>query len=366
MTGPASPARLIMTVDAVGGVWRYAMDLSRELTRAGFSIVFAGLGPKPSLALLEEAASIGTLHWLDTPLDWMATGPDDLSRLPDELARLVKQEKADLLHINLPSQAANLRVDLPVVTVSHSCPVTWFKAVRGEIPDDWRWHEDINRAGLQQSDAVVSPSASHANALISAYGERKISVVPNASTLPPRRYGKRDMVFAAGRWWDDGKNGAVLDAAAAASLWPVTLVGPTEGPNGESIAFAHAETRGSLSHQETMALMQEAGVFVSPSLYEPFGLAALEAARSGAAMILSDIPTYRELWSDAALFFDPRDPEALARAINRLTVDPALREKLGAEALERSRAFTVERQAAAMMVIYGQALARAGRRQAAE
>ena len=95
-----------------------------------------------------------------------------------------------------------MRVDLPVVTVSHSCPVTWFKAVRGEIPDDWRWHEDINRAGLQQSDAVVSPSASHANALISAYGERKISVVPNASTLPPRRYGKRDTVFAAGRWWE--------------------------------------------------------------------------------------------------------------------------------------------------------------------
>ena len=53
--------------------------------------------------------------------------------------------------------------------------------------------------------------------------------------------------------------------------------------------------------------MARAAIFVSSSVYEPFGLAVLEAAGSGAALVLSDIPTFRELWDEAALFAPPGD-----------------------------------------------------------
>ena len=78
--------------------------------------------------------------------------------------------------------------------------------------------------------------------------------------------------------------------------------------------------------------------------------AMLEASR--AALVLADIPTYRELWSQAALFFDPRDPDALASAIDRLAGDPDLRREMGDRALARSRIYSPHLQARAMAGIY--------------
>lgn len=101
--------------------------------------------------------------------------------------------------------------------------------------------------------------------------------------------------------------------------------------------------------------MRSAAIFVSPSLYEPFGLAALEAARSGAALLLADIPSYRELWQSAAVFFDARSPEALADAIERLAADAPGRAGLAAAAAERASAFTPERQTAALLRAYARA-----------
>ncbi|RUZ05780.1 glycosyltransferase, partial [Mesorhizobium sp. M7A.F.Ca.CA.002.15.1.1] len=110
------------------------------------------------------------------------------------------------------------------------------------------------------------------------------------------------------------------------------------------------------------SLMARAGIFVSPSIYEPFGLAALEAAMSATPLVLSDIATYRELWDGAAMFFDARNPHDLAAGLNRLSSDAELRRELGQAAMRRSRRFTLARQAAAMRGVYDKAaLAMAGR-----
>ena len=165
------------------------------------------------------------------------------------------------------------------------------------------------------------------------------------------------MVFAAGRWWDRGKNAEVLDAAARLVSWPVFCAGATTSPNGDGVTFRNALPLGSLSYAETLHLMSEAGIFVSPSLYEPFGLAALEAAKAGTPLVLSDIPTYRELWGDAALYFAPDDQVALAKAIDRLSASPWMRKEFGNAALRRSRLYTLAKQASAMRSVYDRASA---------
>jgi len=71
--------------------------------------------------------------------------------------------------------------------------------------------------------------------------------------------------------------------------------------------------------------------------------------------VLADIPTYREVWGDAALFFPPQDADALADAINGLAANPSRREELGAAARERASHYTLARQAAAMQVVYDEA-----------
>ncbi|MGE6741323.1 glycosyltransferase family 4 protein [Allorhizobium pseudoryzae] len=360
MTRLPVPRRILMTVDAVGGVWRYAMDLARGLSAAGITTVFAGFGPEPDDAKRREAEALGKLVWLTAPLDWMAQSERDLCEVGPQIAALAAREGVDLLHLNLPSQAVDLVVERPVVTVSHSCVVTWFSAVRGHsVPEPWAWQERVNAEGLRRSDAVVVPSGSHADMITRSYGVMlQLSVVYNATRLPAETPRKEPFVFAAGRWWDDGKNGRALDEAAEHTHWPILMAGPTRGPSGQQVALLAAKSKGELSHSDTMNHLVKAAIFVSPSIYEPFGLAALEAARLGAALVLSDIPTYRELWQDAALFVDPHDPRAIADAINRLSHDSALRLALSTRSQAVSSAFTLERQVNDMTRIYQRALAR--------
>ncbi|WP_173933245.1 glycosyltransferase family 4 protein [Chelativorans sp. Marseille-P2723] len=345
-----------MTVDAVGGVWRYAMELARGLKAQGVGVVFAGLGPGPTNEQAEEAGRLGALRWLDEPLDWIAPDQEALKALPQKLLRLAREEGANLLHLNLPSQAASLDTELPVLVVSHSCVVTWWRAMRkGPIPAEWNWMKKQNAAGMAKADAVVVPSGSHAQALAHCYGEQpRLSVVHNAISTVLQGTEKEPFIFAAGRWWDEGKNARVLDAAAANTVWPLLLAGAARGPNSQQVQISRARHVGELPHAQVLDHMRRAGIVVSPSLYEPFGLAALEGARAGAALVLSDIPTYRELWSDAAVFFDPHDPDALSSAINTLAADSLLRAEMGARALARSRRFTPDVQAFSMAEIYGQ------------
>lgn len=358
------PRRILMTIDAVGGVWQYAMALAERMVADGHAIVFAGLGPAPSPPQRRQAEQIGALAWLETPPDWMAASSAELRRLPDELGTLVRDHAIDLLHLNAPAQAAGLSAPCPVVAVSHSCVVSWFHVVRGSSPPRaWAWHEDRNRAGFERADVVLAPSASHAASLGACYGPlSRLRVVHNGASSTPMRTSRQDMIFAAGRWWDAGKNGQVLDAAAASSIWPVLCAGALTAPNGDGISFSHAMALGSMPHDKIRHLMGAAGIFVSPSIYEPFGLAALEAAQAGTPLVLADIPTYRELWSGAALFFAPNDPVALADAINRLCASAPMRTRLGSSAMRRSRRYTLSKQAAATGLAYDEASAIHARR----
>ncbi|WP_245292913.1 glycosyltransferase family 4 protein [Pararhizobium arenae] len=351
---PRAPRVILMTVDAVGGVWRYAMDLAAGLRAQGSKIVFAGFGPKPSDQQMREAESVGRVVWLRAPLDWMVKEEAAVAYVPKLIADLAGREGADILHLNLPSQAAGLETSLPVVVVSHSCVVTWFASVRCQaVAEEWKWQAELNRRGLDRANVVLVPSRSHGDLLEEVYGRiQELAVVYNASQVVDPQLQKQEIVFAAARWWDDGKNGAVLDAAAQHVDWPVMMAGPLGGPGEQSLQISHALALGELDHLDTMMQLAQAAIFASPSLYEPFGLAALEAARSRCALVLSDIPTYRELWDGAALFADPRDPVAFADAINRFSHDASLRAAFANRALEVSRRFNLTTQTEGMVRHY--------------
>lgn len=360
------PNRVLMTTDAVGGVWRYSVDLAKSLNEAGIEVVLACLGPAPSKDKRREPEALKATRFvaLDLPLDWMAEGPKALADVPGRLAALADDTGADLLHLNLPSQAAAMRTDKPVIVVSHSCVVTWWAAMRGEpLPAEWAWERALNEAGFARADAVVAPSEAHAAALGEAYaGVGTVRTVPNAITPPAQklRSPKHSFVFAAARWWDESKNAALIDAVAREISWPVKAAGACRGDNGQSFAFTNAEALGERPFVETQTLMSEAGIFVSPSLYEPFGLAVLEAATAGAALVLADNATYRDLWGGAARFADPRDPAAFAREVEALAGDTGARSLLGALARERAHSFTPVRQREALFPVYRAAMA--GRR----
>jgi glycosyltransferase involved in cell wall biosynthesis len=94
-----------------------------------------------------------------------------------------------------------------------------------------------------------------------------------------------------------------------------------------------------------VALYQSAEVFALPSLYEGFGLPLIEAMAGGAPAACSDIPVFREVAAEAAAFFDPNSPEAIADALIALLEDAGRREELSRAGRHRAGAFTWEKAA---------------------
>jgi glycosyltransferase involved in cell wall biosynthesis len=87
---------------------------------------------------------------------------------------------------------------------------------------------------------------------------------------------------------------------------------------GEPRQHARLTRLDHVSQEELRGLYQNCSLYVSPSLYEGFGLPVVEAMASGARLLLSDIPAHRELAGDNAIYVDPRNPEFLAKAVLRL------------------------------------------------
>jgi glycosyltransferase involved in cell wall biosynthesis len=244
-----------------------------------------------------------------------------------------------------------------MIAACHSCVATWWQAVRsGLLPPEFAWRTDLVRQAYAKADALVAPSAAFAATTVHVYGLPRLpAVVHNGrGTLPaePITLRGEPFVFTAGRLWDEGKNLAALDRAAARLCAPVLAAGPLEGPNGACIRLSHVRPLGRLSGPEIAGYLAPAPVFASVAHYEPFGLAALEAAQAGCALVLSDIPTFRELWDGAAIFAPPDDDAVLTAALQRLLHDSVARQTLGAAARERSARYTVEAMTAGMLNIY--------------
>jgi glycosyltransferase involved in cell wall biosynthesis len=356
------PARIMLTTDAVGGVWRYSMELARGFAHRGAEVVLAVLGPAPAPAQRKEADAIAGIRLCITrlPLDWTAETPVVLDSAAVRLMHLAVEHDVATVHLHTPSLIGAVQWPVPTVAVAHSCVATWWQAAGdGALPPDLVWRAAAMARGLARADIVVAPSTSFAAALRTCYRlERGIHVIHNGRAPLHGQALRRPVVLTAGRLWDSGKGIATLDAAAGRLAYPVQAAGPMTGPNGAAITVRHLRLLGNLDEADLAQAYAGAAVFASVARYEPFGLAVLEAAQSGCALVLSDIPTFRELWNDAAMFVPPDDPEALAGALQRLLSDPGLCGRHAELARGRARTFDPARMAAATWDLHLAALTR--------
>ncbi len=121
----------------------------------------------------------------------------------------------------------------------------------------------------------------------------------------------------------------------------------------------HGTFLGWIGDDALHSLYRIADLTVVPSIYEPFGLVALEAMASGCPCIVADTGGLREVVpnDDVGLRFEARDPESLAEMVEKVLTDDALRDSLVAEAGEHVLRFDwhdIARQTAA---VYRQAAA---------
>ena len=349
-----SALRLLLVTDAVGGVWVYSLELARALAAHEVDVTLAVVGPPASATQREQAAGL-TLIDTGLPLDWMPTTPGEMRRAGNRIAALARSEGADLVQTCSAPLLADTQFDRPCIAVQHSCVASWWSAVRGTaLPQEFAWRRDLVEAGLNRAAAVVAPSVSFAAETARIYDlVRPVLPVHNGRRpVTPVGVPQGDFVFTASRLWDEGKNVATLDAAAKLTRIPFEAAGATQGPNGARGTFENLRLLGELNGARLAGVLAARPIYASAAVYEPFGLSVLEAANAGCALLLSDIPTFRELWRDAALFVPANSPEAFADGVEQLMADPDERERLGRAARERAQLYTPARMAERMAAIY--------------
>jgi glycosyltransferase involved in cell wall biosynthesis len=351
---------VLMTADAIGGVWTYALALAGQLARAGVRTTLATMGELPRPEQRAAATAIPGLELRESThrLEWMEDPWNDVEAAGDWLLGLEADVRPDVVHLNGYAHGL-LPWSAPHLVVAHSCVVSWWHAVHGcAPPDTYTRYRDAVGGGLARARAVVAPTRWMLESLATHYGPGATAgrglTVPNGADVA-RRGGavrKEAFVFAAGRVWDRAKNVEALAAVAPRLSVPVVVAGAAAAPGGDELATGAVRGIGWIDHAATLALMDRAAVFAAPARYEPFGLGILEAALRGCALVLGDVPSLREVWGDAALFVAPDDHEALASALRRLMERPLERARLAAAACTRAQTYSVETMARRYLAIY--------------
>ncbi len=351
--------RILMTSDAVGGVWRYSVDLIAGLARHGIEVLLANLGPRPSEEQRKELSQISNARLVEGEfaLEWMQDPWHGVDRSKDWLLDLEQQFHPDVIHLSSYS-LADAPWKAPVVSVAHSCVYSWWHAVHGCAPSaDWdEYHGRVSQS-LRRSAAVVAPSRSMAESVTLHYGIEQISVIPNFSLAGvAATLAKHSFILAAGRMWDKAKNLVLLESIASNVTWPVYVAGKSEVIEDSTALLGAICHLGALSHRDLLRRMERASIFVHPAIYEPFGLAVLEAAMSKCCLVLADIPSLRELWQEAAVFVDPHDAKTWERELNRLVADPSAREQLAVQASTRAKRYSAEASISQYLDVYRSAM----------
>ncbi len=351
--------RLLLDVSAVParpvGAGVYTVEIVRELDRRGG--VDLHLASRRDDGTRWHALAPGATVHAEVPVHRPARLAWEQTRAP----ALAKRVGADLWHG--PHYTLPLRLGIPAVVTVHD--LTFF-----EHPE---WHErskvaffrsmirsSTRRAGAiiavsghtrDRLDAVLHP---HPPVFVAAHGVdhdrfttadrqdlRRLAAIgirppylAFAATLEPRK-DVPSLIAAFTRLAPRHRDLTLV--IAGRDGWGALAVRDAAARSGVTTRIARV---GWMDDDVLPAFFRRAEVVAYPSLEEGFGLPALEALACGAALVTTTGSAMEEVVGGAAVLVRPRDPEALAGAIERLVVDRAGRERLRAAGPPRAAEFT--------------------------
>jgi glycosyltransferase involved in cell wall biosynthesis len=226
-------------------------------------------------------------------------------------------------------------MDVPRVVVAHGDLITWWVAVHGQEPKAARWlsrYREVVSRGLTSANVVVAPSGCMLDSLRDHYASpRREQVIYNGrNPIFFNPYvSKEDSVLSVGRLLDAGRQVHLLTQHQYP--FSVCIVG-TDHPVQTSRIPIRADVKvatdkqcvslkGPQTEAQLRTLYSKAAVYAATARYEPFGMEPLEAALSRCAIVANDIPSFREIWGDDAVYFRTNDGDSLAAAIRELGED---------------------------------------------
>ena len=337
-----------------GGVQAQVLGLARTQRALGVDVrVLAPCdGPPPDASVTPLGASVPTAsNGSFAPL-----APDPAAQL--RTIRALRDEAFDVLHLHEPlapgpTMTTLLFRNAPMVGTFHRAGDS---AAYALTKPGVRWlarRLDIRCAVSKDAQATAERALGGSYELLfnGIEIDRFTKAAPAPSTGPT--------IFFIGRH-EQRKGLAVLLDALRSLPGDVTVWVGGRGPQTESLQARHGgdpriHWLGRLSDDDVAARMRGADVFCAPSLHgESFGVVLLEAMAAGAVVVASALDGYANVATDGvdALLTPVGDSDALARALNRVLDDAALRRDLVAAAEQRAQEFSMVRLAEAYIERY--------------
>ncbi len=320
--------RILLTTDTIGGVWTFTEELTTELLQRGHAVALVSMGRQPSHEQQSWCAAQSLVHGSsfqfiasNVPLEWMEKNEFVFTQGAGVLFHVARQFRPDLLHSN-QFCFGELSLDIPKLVTAHSDVMSWAGACRQRGLEQTRWlrqYRSLVTQGLQSCDAIASPTRWMALELARHYSDLPPSyVIHNGRGLiSPHSRLRTVQAVTAGRLWDETKNIGMLRDVNS----PIPIYVAGERECGSSVAprqMGRSILLGALPQASLLALFARSSIYIATSIYEPFGLAPLEAALCGCAVVANDIASLHEVWGDAALYFDgPRSLSTLLHQLNR-------------------------------------------------
>jgi phosphatidylinositol alpha-mannosyltransferase len=289
-------------------------------------------------------------------------------RYVSQVQKVLDREKFDLLHFHEPFVPF---LSLIVLRQSTSVNIATFHAYAGFSPAMELGKRTLTPyAARLHGRIAVSAAARH---FADRFFPGDFKVIPNGVNV-----GRYQRAVPIARWQDGTLNilfvGRLEDRKGLPHLlkafrlvrksgFECRLLVVGSGPQ-EREARRYVMTRGlqnveflgRVSDAEKAQLFKTADVFVSPATgRESFGIVLLEAMAAGTPIVCSDIHGYKGVVQRGrqAILVPPRDSKALAAGISELLANPTLRDRMGAEGLERAAQFSWEHVTARVEAYYG-------------
>lgn len=354
----------------IGGLGRHVYQLATALAAEGHEVVVLARRPTgtdpsthPTTDEVHEGvrviAAAQDPHEFEFGRDMMAwTMAMGHAMIRAGLTLQAKGWQPDIVHahdwlVAHPAIALAEFFDVPMVSTVHATEAGRHSGwVSGQIS---RQVHAVESWFVRESDSLIACSASMADEISELFGPDLAEIVVIRNGIDSSRWpfarrqthsGPPELLYIGRLEYEKGVHEAIAALPRIRRTHPgTTLTIAGDGTQQDwlvEVARKHKVLKsvhfaGRVDHDELLRLMRRADVAVLPSHYEPFGIAALEAAAAGIPLVTSNVGGLGEAVIDGetGVSFPPRDVTALAAAVRRVLDDPVAAQRRAIAARER-------------------------------